>query len=268
MRNLRPDEIECRVNKISDKGLSLLLYKNARTDMNILDEAYADKWACEYKEIKGNLFCGISVKINEEWVTRWDCGVESREDGNGNEKKGEASDSFKRAGTKWGIGRELYTAPKSIWINAGDCKVIEAGKDKYGNPKLMTYDTFSVTEIGTENGTITSLKIINDKTKKIVYVLGSGVKPAPKQTPADVEKAGKEFFAKFNELNNKLSNFLNMKGLFDHPDIVRQFVAAKDIKNMEAAVAQAEKREAEQKKKEEQKKQAEQEAKPEQLPIF
>ena len=92
--------------------------------------------------------------------------------------------------------------------------------------------------------------------------------PAPKQTPADVEKAEKEFFAKFNELNNKLSTYLNKKGMFDRPDVVRQFVAAKDIKKMEAAVAQAEQREAEQKKKEEQKKQAEQEAKPEQLPIF
>ena len=72
--------------------------------------------------------------------------------------------------------------------------------------------------------------------------------PAPKQTPADVEKAEKEYFAKFNELNNKLSKYLNTKGLFDRPDVVRQFVAAKDIKKMEAAVAQAEEREAAQKK--------------------
>ncbi len=92
--------------------------------------------------------------------------------------------------------------------------------------------------------------------------------PAQKQTPADVEKADKELIAKFNELNNKLSTYLNTKGMFDRPDVVRQFVAAKDIKKMEAAVAQAEEREAAQKKKEEQKKQAEQEAKPEQLPIF
>ena len=173
MRTLKPDEIECRVNIINEKGLSLLLYKNARTDMNILDEVYPDRWACEYREIKGNLFCGISVKINDEWITRWDCGVESREDGNGNEKKGEASDSFKRAGTKWGIGRELYTAPKMIWIGASDYE----GKEVKG--KLTTYDTFSVTEIGTENGTITSLKIINDKTQRVVYVLGTGVKPTP-----------------------------------------------------------------------------------------
>jgi len=97
---------------------------------------------------------------------------------------------------------------------------------------------------------------------------GEVAPPAPKQTPADVEKADKELIAKFNELNNKLSKYLNTKGLFDRPDVVRQFVAAKDIKKMEAAVAQAEQREAEQKKKEEQKKQAEQEAKPEQFPIF
>ena len=71
---------------------------------------------------------------------------------------------------------------------------------------------------------------------------------APKPTPADVEKAEKEYFAKFNELNNKLSKYLNTKGLFDRPDVVRQFVAAKDIKKMEAAVAQAEEREAAQKK--------------------
>ena len=176
MRALRPDEIECRVNIINEKGLSLLLYKNARTDMNILDEVYPDRWACEYREIKGNLFCGISVLINNEWVTRWDCGVESREDGNGNEKKGEASDSFKRAGTKWGIGRELYTAPKMIWIKSGDFEPREAGKDKNGKTKFTTYDTFSVVEIDVKDGNITALKIVNDKTQKVVYVLGTGVK--------------------------------------------------------------------------------------------
>ena len=44
-----------------------------------------------------------------QWVWKWDCGIESRADGDGNEKKGEASDAFKRAGFNIGIGRELYT---------------------------------------------------------------------------------------------------------------------------------------------------------------
>ena len=225
MRTLKPDEIECRVNIINEKGLSLLLYKNARTDMNILDEVYPDRWACEYREIKGNLFCGISVLINNEWVTRWDCGVESREDGNGNEKKGEASDSFKRAGTKWGIGRELYTAPKLIWISASDYE----GKEVKG--KLTTYDTFSVTEIGTENGTITSLKIINDKTKKIVYVLGSGIKPAPKPAvhPDQVE---------FENLQKALIDYLNDGDIqyFEHPENVRAVIASRNLNGMRNAL--------------------------------
>jgi len=226
--------------------------------MNILDEVYPDRWACEYKEIKGNLFCGISVKINEEWVTRWDCGVESREDGNGNEKKGEASDSFKRAGTKWGIGRELYTAPKSIWINAGDCKVIEAGKDKYGNPKLMTYDTFSVTEIGTENGTITSLKIINDKTKKLVYVLGSGVKPAPKAPAVHPDQE------EFENLQKALIDYLNDGDVqyFEHPENVRAVIASRNLNGMRNALKVAKGVESKKNK------QTAPDPQPEQLPIF
>ena len=37
-RLLNADEIECRVSTVSEKGLSLLLYKDARADMNLLDE--------------------------------------------------------------------------------------------------------------------------------------------------------------------------------------------------------------------------------------
>ena len=235
MRNLRPDEIECRVNIINQKGLSLLLYKTARTDMTILDEVYGSNWSCEYREIKGNLFCGISVKTKEEWVTRWDCGVESREDGNGNEKKGEASDSFKRAGTKWGIGRELYTAPKLIWIGASDYE----GKEVKG--KLTTYDTFSVTEIGTENGNITSLKISNDKTKKIVYVMGSGVKPvqkAPAPTQTQKHPAVHPDQVEFENLQKALVEYLNDGDVqyFEHPENVRAVIASRNIENMRRAL--------------------------------
>ncbi len=112
-RGLRPDEIDVRVGSISAKGASLLLYKDARCDMNILDETYGvTGWQRKHEVINGNLYCGIGIwndKINE-WVWKWDCGTESRKDGEGNEKKGEASDSFKRAAFNVGIGRELYTA--------------------------------------------------------------------------------------------------------------------------------------------------------------
>lgn len=100
-RELKSNEIECKINQINQKGLSLLLYKTARTDMQLLDEIVgAYNWKCEYQEIKGNLYCGISIYDTDkkEWITKWDCGVESVF---GDKEKGEASDSFKRSGFKW-----------------------------------------------------------------------------------------------------------------------------------------------------------------------
>ena len=110
-RVLRADEIDVKIKQVKENGVVCLLYKTARVDYDILDETF-DEWCCEYKEIKGNLYCGI--KVGNVW--RWNCGIESRKDSEGNEKKGEASDALKRAGTAFGIGRELYSAP-FIWIH-------------------------------------------------------------------------------------------------------------------------------------------------------
>lgn len=125
-RTLKADEIDVKVGNVTAKGYTLLLYKNARVDMNILDETVgAENWQRDHKEVKGNLYCGIGINVNyqipilgqdngmpvypqEKWVWKWDCGVESQF---GDKEKGEASDSFKRAGVNWGIGRELYTSP-------------------------------------------------------------------------------------------------------------------------------------------------------------
>ena len=111
-RALKADEIDVRVGGVYKTGITLLLYKNARVDMQILDEAVGEyNWQRDHKEIKGNLYCGIGINSGCEWVWKWDCGTES----NTEKEKGEASDSFKRAGFNWGIGRELYTAPL-IWL--------------------------------------------------------------------------------------------------------------------------------------------------------
>ena len=111
MRNLRKDEIEVRVASTQNNVAQLLLYKTARTDAAILDETFGQfNWQCSYSEIKGNLFCTISVKDpnTNEWISKSDCGVES----NIEKEKGEASDAFKRAGFRWGVGVELYSAPR------------------------------------------------------------------------------------------------------------------------------------------------------------
>ena len=87
-RVLHESEIECRVKQVAERGAVILLYKTARTDMDLLDETVgAENWQCDYKEIKGNLYCGIGVRTGEDkpYVWKWDCGIESREDEDGNQ---------------------------------------------------------------------------------------------------------------------------------------------------------------------------------------
>ena len=114
IRTLRADEIECRVQQVTEKGCVLLIYKDARVDMRILDETFGvDGWQRTHEVINGNLFCNIEIWSDEKkcWVKKQDVGTES----NTEKEKGEASDSFKRAGFNVGIGRELYSSP-FIWI--------------------------------------------------------------------------------------------------------------------------------------------------------
>ena len=146
-RDLTADDIEVRVQSVKQNGLILLLYKNARVDMAILDETVGpENWQREHYECKGNLFCRVGIKCGDEWVWKADCGVES----NTEAQKGEASDSFKRACFNWGIGRELYTSP-FIWVPASKCNI--------NNGKC--YDRFAVEKIAVENKRITALSIIN-----------------------------------------------------------------------------------------------------------
>ena len=94
---LEADDIEVKVKKVGKTGTSVLLYKTARTDMEYLDKVVGiDNWQCDYKEIKGNLYCTIQIWDDDKkhWISKVDCGIESREDGDGNEKKGEASDAL------------------------------------------------------------------------------------------------------------------------------------------------------------------------------
>lgn len=152
-RTLRADELDCRVGTCNDKGFSLLLYKDARCDQNVLDETVGkENWQRDHKEVKGNLFCGVSIwdENKKQWITKWDCGVES----NTEKEKGEASDSFKRACFNWGIGRELYTAP-FIYIKGN------TEKNSKGN-LVPTFKRMEVGEIEYEDGKITQLVILGD----------------------------------------------------------------------------------------------------------
>lgn len=140
---MRADEIDVKVKQVSEKGAVLLLYKNARVDMNMLDKVVGVyNWSCSYREIKGVLYCEISIYDEEKgiWISKEDAGIESRADEEGNEKKGEASDSFKRASFRFGIGRELYSSP-FIFAN------VETTRDNNNRWKLAKFLTFSVSHI-------------------------------------------------------------------------------------------------------------------------
>lgn len=187
-RLLRADEIEVKVKQIKQNGSVFLLYKTARTDMALLDETVGPmSWQSDYRVINDNLYAGIGIHDAElGWIWKWDCGVESREDGDGNEKKGEASDAFKRAGFKWGIGRELYTAP-FIWISSDVVPTVQMGNSwKLKN----AFAKYSVSKIGyNEKCEITMLEIVDDK-GRTVYTHGSKtpvkVAPMAEQTNEDV----------------------------------------------------------------------------------
>ena len=180
MRRLLPEEIECRVAQVSAKGCSLLLYKTARVDRAILTETYGDLWQNDFKVIDGKMYGGIGIYNNDlkQWLWRWDCGTES----NTEAEKGQASDAFKRAGFKWGIGVELYTAP-FIWYN---CETVQKGNGKY--ELANRFAKFFVKNIGyDEAGNIKSLSIINDS-GEVIYTMGKKAeKPKTKITNQDAD---------------------------------------------------------------------------------
>lgn len=190
-RDLKADEIEVRVQSAKENGVILLLYKDARVDMNILDETVgAENWQNKFYEHKGILFCSLGINTAKEgepdrWIWKDDAGVES----NTEAEKGNASDARKRAGFAWGIGRELYTSP-FIWVGADKCNIKQNGKGYTCN------DKFEVEKIVIENKCIKALSIRNVSKKCTAFSMGTPAKeekreeakPAPGVICADCGK--------------------------------------------------------------------------------
>lgn len=174
-RTLRADEIECRVATVKQNGCSVLLYKDARCDMNILDETVGSlNWQRHHSRDNANCIVSIWDEEKKQWIDKEDTGTESYTE----KEKGLASDSFKRACFNVGIGRELYTAP-FIWIGSDMCKIQPKGQG------FTTYDTFEVAEIGYDENRRINHLVITNKGKK-VYELGK--KPVRKSDPPKKEE--------------------------------------------------------------------------------
>lgn len=160
-RDLRADEIECRVAQAKSTGVSLLLYKDARCDQNILDETVgAMNWMRHHCRDNANCIVSIWDEKKQMWIDKEDTGTES----NTEKEKGLASDSFKRACFNWGIGRELYTAP-FIWIKPDACTALTSDGQRW-----KCYDEFEVEKIAIENKKIVGISIKNSKTGKRCFV--------------------------------------------------------------------------------------------------
>lgn len=226
-RTLKAEEIECRVAQITETWLTLLLYKNARVDMDILDETVgAMNWKKDYQLIDGQLFCTISIwdKEKEQWISKQDVGVESFSQ----EEKGRASDAQKRSSVCFGIGRELYTAPSIFILPNKD--MIPRGKERefYINEKgkCETKTRFYVEYITyDENRRIKEL-VIRDNKNHIRY---SKILPETEQE-----------FLKISATLKQLIEEVEQKELATREEIYKRYEATSDntmiIENMKKAI--------------------------------
>lgn len=181
-RVLKANEIDVRIGTTSYadeekkkiKGISCLLYKNARVDMALLNEVYGSLyWQRKHEFKDGKLYCSVGIYNQEikEWVWKEDVGVES----NAEAEKGQASDSFKRACFNFGLGIELYSSP-FIWITPLE------------NEKIK-YTKFTVKHIGYDNDRKITELIIQDEKGNVRYEKYDREKPeTPKKTTKKVVK--------------------------------------------------------------------------------
>ena len=169
-RDLKESEIDVRVSTVTANGCSLLLYKDARVDMDILDETVGPmNWQRQHLRDNANCIISIWDDAKNQWISKEDTGTESFTE----KEKGLASDSFKRSGFNWGIGRELYTAP-FVWIGIDKVTL----KDKNG--KQTTYDKFEVEQIVIVDKKIVALSIKNISLGKRAFLFDNRPKEGAK----------------------------------------------------------------------------------------
>ena len=242
-RDLRPDEIECRVGAtIKDQngnpiGFQIMLYKTSRTDMAILDETFGTfGWKNHFYQVKNTMVCSISTWDEEkgEWINKDNGGDD---DFTMEQVKAELSDSIKRSGSTLGIGRKLYSASKIYMV---------VNIDKDNNPKTSKY---IVKEIGYDDTSITKIVIINKKTKQVVISYGTDTKvsqtsqkgqengitpPKATLTPDEINKQHEENIILIGRYLGKLDNDRYVKFF----DWIEKSYGVRDYKQLSVEQAQ------------------------------
>lgn len=235
-RTLTADEIDCRIAQVKGSGVSLLLYKDARCDQNILDETVGPmNWQRHHNRDNANCVVSIWDAEKKQWIEKEDTGTESRTE----REKGLASDSFKRACFNWGIGRELYSAP-FIFIKADKCNITTDGK---------CYDNFVVEDIEYQpDGArdIRYIRIRNEKKGITCFEWKIGQRkaredndpspvPQTKATPADVSALSPEQQAE-KERQRKLKEFAMMAYGSSYKDKLNAIYSKLAVTNVTADV--------------------------------
>lgn len=215
-RKLKAEEIDCRVAQIASNYCTLLLYKDARVDMNILDETVGCmNWQKHYSRDNANCIISIWDDEKKQWIEKEDTGVESFTE----QEKGLASDSAKRSGFCWGIGRELYTAPNIMFYPRKDITYKNDNKTvpeffEYKEGKYTTKTRFYVDYIDYDENNITDL-IIRDHKGNIRF---------EQLRPVTQKQFNKEFtdLKKLIELNEEKDDS------FDREEFYKYFGVASD----------------------------------------
>ena len=112
-------DIEWRIQQAGKSGnkiwAKVLAYVTNRAIMKRLDEVCGKAgWRNEYRDIpnNGGVECGISIKVDAEWITKWDAAENTQVEA----VKGGRSGAMKRAAVQWGIGRYLYNLDEGFAI--------------------------------------------------------------------------------------------------------------------------------------------------------
>lgn len=203
-RTLKANEINVRVqscnyNPKTEKCCAIyLLYKDARCDMNILDESVGvERWQRNHQVIDEKLYCNVGIKFGDEWIWKQDVGVES----NTEAEKGQASDSFKRACFNFGIGRELYTSPLiKIWLTKDEDYYVK-------NDKAIPTLSLDVATINyDENRNIVRL-VLTDQNGKVRFDYNKEVEDNKKTIPQEKkdESTKEDVENHYHEIRNELA---------------------------------------------------------------
>lgn len=211
-RKLKAEEIECRVGNLSKDGKSftLLLYKDARVDMALLDEVVGvGNWQRKHEILGNDIYCSVGIYDTEkkEWVWKQDAGAS----GSIEEEKSKASDSFKRACVNLGIGRELYNAP-DIWVNVDETNGI------------TKYTRFCVKEIAYNGDNISKLVICKEHTDNVVFTYPKSKSAFSSPLPTKISEPDKKVITdylgncdpeKYNRFLEKMQSTYGVKSVGD-----------------------------------------------------